>query len=96
MNTLGLLLEGAWHVLLAGLVLGAGLPAIFSLGIRALAWGATSGDTVTSHHPPLGAKLAAGLCFGVVVSAIGLGIGIIVASGLGYQVVVGWPVFVPK
>lgn len=96
MNILGLLLEGAWHVLLAGLILGAGLPALFSVGIRALAWGSNSGDTIATHRPPLAAKLVAGVCFAVVLLAIAAGISIIVASGFGYQVVAGWPVFVPE
>ncbi|MBI5027389.1 MAG: hypothetical protein HZB48_00865, partial [Actinobacteria bacterium] len=32
-------LDGAWRVLLIGMVLGAGLPTMFAFGIRALAWG---------------------------------------------------------
>ena len=31
--------EAIWKVLLASIVLGAGLPAVFALGIRSLAWG---------------------------------------------------------
>ena len=49
MNNLWFALEGAWHVLLAGLVLGAGLPAVFSLGIRALSYGAH--QNVDAHTP---------------------------------------------
>lgn len=96
MNLIGLLLEGAWHVLLAGVILGAGIPAVFALGIRALAWGAPEGDTVTEHEPNLLAKTLAYLCFGIVVAAIGLGIGIIVAHGFHLQFTFGWPLFVPR
>jgi hypothetical protein len=32
--------ESVWKILLAGLILGAGLPAVFPLGIRSLAYGA--------------------------------------------------------
>ena len=32
--------EAAWKVLAVGLVLGAGLPAVFAVGVRSLAWGA--------------------------------------------------------
>lgn len=98
MNTLGLLLEGAWHVLLAGLLLGAGLPAIFALGIRALSWGAISesGAAVAQHRPPPAGKALAALCFGVVLLAVVAGISIIVAHGFGMDVVLGWPVFVPQ
>lgn len=31
-------LDGAWRVLVAGLVLGAGLPILFALGVKSLAW----------------------------------------------------------
>lgn len=95
MNVLGLLLEGAWHVLLAGLILGAGLPALFSVGIRFLAWGAPA-DADVAHNPPLPAKLAAGLCFLIVLTAVACGISIIVAHGFGMKLVFGWPLFVPK
>jgi hypothetical protein len=37
MNNLSLALQGGWKVLLAGLLLGAGLPTIFAVGIRSLA-----------------------------------------------------------
>lgn len=98
MNTLGLLLEGAWHVLLAGLLLGAGLPAIFALGIRSLSWGAVdaSGEAIAHHRPPAVGKAVAALCFGVVLLAVAAGISIIVAHGFGMDVVLGWPVFVPQ
>jgi hypothetical protein len=40
MHNLGFALEGGWRVLAASLILGAGLPALFALGVRALAYGA--------------------------------------------------------
>ena len=46
MNTLWLALGGAWNVLWVGLLLGAGLPAIFALGIRALSYG-VGGDAAS-------------------------------------------------
>lgn len=39
MNNIVLALEGAGQVLLFGILLGAGLPTIFALGIRALSYG---------------------------------------------------------
>jgi hypothetical protein len=88
-------LEGAWKVLLAGLVLGAGLPAVFALGIRSLAWG-QGGAAETSHGSPhpIG-KVLAGICFLVVVYGILAGILIIVASGMGKDVSFShvWPQF---
>ena len=49
MHNLGFALDGAWKVLLAGLVLGAGLPVLFALGIRSLAYGA--GGDAEVHEP---------------------------------------------
>ena len=37
MNNLALAADGAWKVLVASLVLGAGLPFVFALGVRARA-----------------------------------------------------------
>ena len=86
MNNLGFALDGAWRVLAAGLVLGAGLPAIFALGIRSLAWG-YGGDAEVSHAAPnpVG-KIVAYVCFAVVVVGVGLGILIVLGSGLGKEV----------
>ncbi len=100
MHNIALALEGAWKVLLAGLLLGAGLPAIFALGIRSLgmstpgargARGATvtgtdGTSTVDAPTSPLGKVLAA-LCFGLVLLGVALGITFIVASGFGKQLV---------
>jgi hypothetical protein len=87
-HNLGFALDGAWRVLLAGLVLGAGLPILFALGIRSLAWGAggdaevhESGVTGPTPHP-FGKALGYAL-FAVVILAILLGITFIVATGFG-------------
>jgi hypothetical protein len=88
MHNLGFALEGAWKVLLAGLILGAGLPTLFALGIRAMAYGAggdaevhASGAVGPAAHP---AGRALGyLCFAVVLLAVALGITFIVATGFG-------------
>ena len=88
MNNVGFALDGAWRVLLASLVLGAGLPVLFALGIRSLAWGAggdaevhESGVTAPTPHP-IGTVIG-WLCFGVVLLGVLLGITFIVASGFG-------------
>lgn len=81
MNNLWLALTGAWHVLLAGLLLGAGLPAIFALGVRALSVGATG--TPEDPQPTWLGRTLAGLCFAVVGLGILAGIGTIVAHGFG-------------
>lgn len=74
------------QVLLIGLLVGAGLPALFSVGIRAMAYG-TGGDAELSHATghPVG-KLVGYLCFALVLACICLGISIVVSSGLGYKV----------
>ncbi|MBL7258332.1 hypothetical protein [Paractinoplanes lichenicola] len=83
MHNLGFALEGAWKVLAASLILGAGLPAIFALGIRSLAWGA-GGDAEVDHAAPNPAgKVLGYVLFAVVILGVLLGITFIVASGFG-------------
>ena len=90
MEQLWAALDGAWRVLAAGLLLGAGLPAIFSFGSRAMAWG-TGGDAeihpdgvVVKPHP-FGRVIGYAM-FSLVVIAVLLGIGYIVAHGFGVEV----------
>ncbi len=40
-------LDDAWRVLAAGLLLGAGLPILFALGVKSLAW--ANGELWLSH-----------------------------------------------
>ena len=82
-DVIDLALRAVGQILLVGLVLGAGIPVLFSAGIRAMAYGA-GGDAETSHAPghPVG-KVLAVLCFAVVVLAVAMGITFIVASGFG-------------
>ena len=88
MHNLGFALEGAWKVLLASLILGAGLPTLFALGIRSLAYGAggdaeahTTGTTGPAAHP-IG-TIVGWLLFLIVLAGVVLGITFIVASGFG-------------
>ncbi|MGI5241718.1 hypothetical protein [Dactylosporangium sp. CA-139066] len=81
-------LQSAWRVLLVGLLLGAGLPTLFALGVRSLAWGA-GGDaevhadgTAGPKAQPVGTVLGY-VCFAVVLLGVALGITFIVASGFG-------------
>lgn len=79
-------------VVVAGLLFGAGLPAIFALGLRALHLGAPAPATVGAGQPggaaaddsdrlvggnPLGMVLA-GICFLIVVAALIWGVYLIV------------------
>lgn len=88
MNQLWLALEGGFHVLLAGMVLGAGLPLIFSLGIRALSYGVGGDADIVSHKPHPVARIVAYLCFAIVILAILYGIAVIVSHGLGIDLYV--------
>ncbi|MDO5740279.1 MAG: hypothetical protein Q4P07_09030 [Ornithinimicrobium sp.] len=82
---LALAAQGTIKVLLAGLLLGAGLPAIFALGIRALAWGKGGKAEVSRAEPQRWGLLIAGLCFAIVVGGVLLGLIVIISSGFGYE-----------
>lgn len=78
------------QIALAAVVLGAGLPALFALGIRASAWGrggsaeAAAGGEEPPPHPV--GRLLSTAVFAVVVLVALLGVGFIVASGYGKAV----------
>ena len=101
MEQLWAALDGAWRVLLVSLVLGAGLPAMFSFGIRALAWG--TGGEAEAHaegvvpKPHLAGRLVGYSMFALVVLSVVLGISYIVAHGLGWTLSFNGilPVFTP-
>ncbi|MBF6163906.1 hypothetical protein IU486_03850 [Streptomyces gardneri] len=70
MHTLVTNLSGLWKVVAAGLVLGAGLPMIFAIGVRFWSMSETADadtSTVRRNYPALTAALT---CFAVVVVAI--------------------------
>jgi hypothetical protein len=78
-------LSALWRIVVLGLICGAGLPALFAVGLKALnvgetdsPAGASSSAVVTTRNPV--ALAAAGLCFAVVLAAIGWGIYFIVAA----------------
>lgn len=64
------LISDLLQVILAGLVLGAGLPALFAVGIRLSVPAANS----TTQVVPAWRKGLAALCFAVIIGAIILGI----------------------
>ncbi len=88
MHNVTLALSGAWRVLLASLILGAGLPALFALGVRALAYG-SGGEAevhdsgVTAPTPRPVGTVVAWILFEVVLFGVILGITFIVARGFG-------------
>ena len=88
MHNVVLALQGAWKVLLASLILGAGLPTLFALGVRSLAYG-SGGEAqvhetgVTAPTPrPIG-TVVAWIVFLIVLLGVVLGIAFIVVSGFG-------------
>ena len=87
-HTLSLEAQAIWKILVLGLILGAGLPALFAAGIRAMAFGQggeaevhATGTAAAAPHP-VGRAIAV-LCFAIVILAVVLGIVFIVASGFG-------------
>jgi hypothetical protein len=88
MHMISLALQGSWKVLAASLVLGAGLPLIFALGIRSLAWGAggdaeTHAAGVTGPRANPAGTVLAWVLFIIVLAVVVLGITFIVATGFG-------------
>jgi hypothetical protein len=83
-----------WQIVVLGLVCGAGLPALFAVGLVALNTGnrvqtaGAGGGTTESDESrvyggnPVGLVVAC-LCFAIVLGAIGYGIYLIVASSHG-------------
>ncbi|WP_251149724.1 hypothetical protein [Cellulosimicrobium sp. Marseille-Q4280] len=86
-------IDSLLKVVVAGLIVGAGLPALFALGVRLAAGRTTpaavdadgvhmtpSGEVVTVARPSTVRIIAAGVCFLVVVLAIAGGI-VFLANG---------------
>lgn len=97
MNQIIAALDAAWRVLFVGLLLGSGLPALFSVGIRQLA-AAHVPESAGAGMPPVVHRLLAYLVFGVVLLAVTLGLAYIVAHGFGYKITFDglWPVIREK
>ena len=86
------------QVALISVLVGAGLPALFAFGIRALASGAGGAAEVDIAPARPAMTWVAYLCFALVIAVITVGITIIVSSGFGYQVSFEhvFPTFVKK
>ncbi|TQF68653.1 hypothetical protein FK531_12620 [Rhodococcus spelaei] len=85
MDLLTKTLDSLWQVVLVGLLLGAGLPALFAFGLRLLGSGTTAtteAGSATTTRSPL-AVAGAVTCFAVVVIAIVTGILFIMSDFLG-------------
>ena len=77
-------LSALWRIVVVGLLAGAGLPAIFAVGLRALASGSDAAAAGTDQDRVIGGSRAgmafAAFCFAVVLAAIGYGIYLIVKA----------------
>jgi hypothetical protein len=87
-HTLSLEFQAVWKILALGLVLGAGLPTLFAVGIRAMAYGQggeaethAAGAAVAGPHP-IGRAIGL-VCFAIVLLAIVLALVFLVATGFG-------------
>jgi hypothetical protein len=91
-------LSALWQIVVVGLLAGAGLPALFAVGLRFLnmpsARVATAGGGGDGHHHAVSGHadeetvyggntmglVLAGVCFAIILAAIGYGIYLIVAG----------------
>ena len=66
-------LDALWKIIVVGILLGAGLPALFSVGLRALGPATPEGEAAPAGGTVAG-KAIAGLCFAVVLAGIAWGV----------------------
>jgi hypothetical protein len=72
--------EALWQVALVALLFGAGLPALFAVGVRALNSGSAlnADGTLTAGRSPALGRAVAGICFGICVLAVLFGIVVLI------------------
>jgi hypothetical protein len=100
-----LFLDAAGQVALVALLLGAGLPALFAVGVRSFTLAGTAGrpgadgETITRSSVPVPVLRAIGtLCYVLVIVAVVIGLSVIIATGFGQELSFDGlvPTFVPK
>jgi len=100
-----LFLDAAGQVAVAAVLLGAGLPALFAVGVRSFTLASAAGrpgadgNTTTQSRLPIPVLRTIGtLCYVLVVLAVVIGLSVIIATGFGQELsfenVI--PTFVPK
>ena len=100
-----LFLDAAGQVAVAAVLLGAGLPALFAVGVRSFTLASAAGrpgadgNTTTQSRFPIPVLRTIGtLCYVLVVLAVVIGLSVIIATGFGQELsfenVI--PTFVPK
>ena len=97
---LSMFMQDAWKVLLYSLVLGAGLPVVYAVGVRALAIGGgrSGGDGPGVVRANRVGILLATVCFLVILAGVAVGLTYVVASGQGKMLSFDhvYPTLVPK
>ena len=80
-------LDALWKIIVLGLICGAGLPAVFAIGLRLLSLPVVGTGTVPDsenddriYFGNVGGVIGAAVCFAIVLAAIALGIYWIVTS----------------
>jgi hypothetical protein len=100
-----LFLDAAGQVALVALLLGAGLPALFAVGVRSFTLAGAArrpgadGETITrSSVPVLVLRVIGTLCYVLVIVAVVIGLSVIIATGFGQELSFDGlvPTFVPK
>jgi hypothetical protein len=100
-----LFLEAAGQVALVALLLGAGLPALFAVGVRSFSLAGAAGHpgvdgetSTTSRIPAPLLRIIGTLCYVLVIAAVVIGLSVIIATGFGQEVSFEHivPTFVPK
>jgi hypothetical protein len=87
-NILSLEWQAVWKILVTGIILGAGLPALFAVGVRSMAYG-QGGDAeisesgVTAPAPNSVGTVLGYVCFAIVLLAVVLGLIYIISTGFG-------------
>ncbi len=87
------MLDAIWKVLIASLILGAGLPMLFAFGIRSLAWGQGGDAEMSNAAPNPWGRIVAIVLFAIVVYGMVVGIMYVVATGHGNDLSIShvWP-----
>ncbi|MFT3831743.1 MAG: hypothetical protein QM711_00255 [Micropruina sp.] len=74
------------QVVAISIIVGAGLPALFAFGVRALAVGSGGSAEVSGEAGKPAMKVVAWIAFALVLAVIAIGLAIIISSGFGYKV----------
>jgi hypothetical protein len=85
MNNIAIALDGAWRVLLAGLLLGAGIPSLFAIAVNGLAM-ASGGEAAQGNPPkPVGKVIAVAVLLLILLLVV-YGLAWLIFTSLGYKV----------